>query len=83
MKKKILSLLMATCMVAMVLTGCTEKETSADGEKASVEESKEDEKEESEEAEESTEEAEETESFSISHSGTGNFNELFISYNVL
>lgn len=61
MKKKLLSLLMATCMVAMVLTGCTEKETSADGEKASVEESKEDEKEESEEAEESTEEAVESE----------------------
>ena len=61
MKKKLLSLLMATCMVAMVLTGCTEKETSADGEKASVEESKEDEKEEAEEAEESTEEAVESE----------------------
>ena len=68
MKKKLLSLMMATCMVAMVLTGCGEKETTGDDVKASVEEADEEESdeeeseaEESEEVVESTEDAEETE----------------------
>ena len=69
MKKKLLSLLMATCMMAMVLTGCGEKEATGDDVKSSVEEADEEEsdEEESEEAEESeevvesTEEAEESE----------------------
>lgn len=63
MKKKLLSLLMATCMVAMVLTGCGEKEATGDDVKSSVEEADEEEsdEEESEEAEESEEVVESTE----------------------
>lgn len=49
MKKKLLSLMMATFMVAMLLTGCGQKETSGDDVKASVEESREESKEESKE----------------------------------
>ena len=68
MKKKLLSLLMATCMVAMVLTGCGQKDATGDGVKASVEESKEskeESKEEPKETEESTEEVEKTEEVEI------------------
>ena len=60
MKKKLLTLLMAMTMTAMLFTGCGEKEADSDDVKASVEESKEEKEESKEEskevAEESTEE---------------------------
>jgi len=57
MKKKLLTLLMAMTMTAMLITGCGEKEETSGDAKASVEESKEDDKEEAKE--ESKEEAKE------------------------
>lgn len=57
MKKRFLSLMLATCMVAMVLTGCGQAAASGDDAKASVEESKQEDKEETkEESEEETKE---------------------------
>ena len=70
MKKKFLSLMMVTCMVAMVLTGCGQTETSGDDAKASVEESKDDKEESDEESKEASKEdaKEESEEESVEES---------------
>ncbi len=61
MKKKLLTILMAMTMTAMLITGCGEKEDTSGDAKSSVEESKEDDEDESEDEteEESKEESEE------------------------